>query len=222
VKTALVAGVAALALTACQPVKAGSAVIVGDERITTASLDRTVRDWSEQFRANPEANMRRTVPVTTDRQQLPTDSVSESDMRNALTRLIMIRLSDQVAREEKIDTSTGRVDEVIDELGGAREAEAITLATGLPVSRTRDFFRDLYVQRTLLRRHGFDGIEGSPASRQAQERALTVYTDVARRLGVKVNPRYGSFDVRQMMVAPAVYRLSKGETGTGGLPGNNG
>jgi hypothetical protein len=222
VKTALVAGAAALALTACQPVKMGSAVIIGDERITTASLDRTVRDWDEQFRANPEANMKRTGSAAPGQQRLPMDAISESEMRLALSQLVRIRVSDQVAREEKIDLAPSRVEQVIDEMGGMREAESTTLALGLPTRYTRDLFRDLYIQQTLLRRHGSDGVEGSPASQQAQVRAVAVYTDVARRLGIKVNPRYGSFDIRQMMVAPATHRLSEGETGTGLHPGNNG
>ncbi|SEG46592.1 hypothetical protein SAMN04489712_105372 [Thermomonospora echinospora] len=222
VKTALVAGVAALALTACGPVKMGSAVIIGDERITTASLDRTVQEWNEQFRASPEANMKRTGSATPGQQRLPMDAVSDSQMRDALTRIVRIRISDEVARQERIDVPADQIDQVIDQSGGPREAESTTLAMGLPGRYTRDLIRDQLIQLTLLRRHGFDGVEGSPAARQAQQRAIAVYTDVVRRLGVKVNPRYGDFDTAQLMVAPVTYRLSRGETGTGLLPGNTG
>ncbi|HEX2315248.1 MAG TPA: hypothetical protein VHJ17_16005 [Thermomonospora sp.] len=221
VKTALAAGAAALALTACQPMKMGAAVIIGDERITTASLDRDVRDWSEQFRASPEANMKRTGS-SAPRQRLPMDAVSDSEMRDALTRIVRIRVSDQVAREEKISVVPSDVDRLIDRLGGPREAESTTLALGLPTKYTRDVFRDLLVQETLLRRHGHDGVPGSPAANQAQQRAIAVYTDTARRLHVKINPRYGTFDARQLMVGPVEYRLSRGETGTGQPPGNVG
>ncbi|REE96149.1 hypothetical protein [Thermomonospora umbrina] len=222
VKTALAAGAAALALTACQPMKMGAAVIIGDERITTASLDRDVRDWSEQFRASPEANMKRTGSNAPQQQRLPMDAVSDSEMRDALTRIVRIRVSDQVAREEKINVVPSQIDQLIAGLGGPREAESTTLALGLPTRYTRDVYRDLLIQQTLLRRHGHDGVPGSPAANQAQLRAVAVYTDAARRLSVKINPRYGSFDARQLMVGPAEYRLSRGETGTGRPPGNVG
>jgi len=221
VKTALTAGVAAVLLTSCQPMKMGSAVIIGDERITTASLDRTVRQWNEQFRADPEANMKRSR-TSAPGQQLPLDSVSESEMRLALSHLVRIRISDRVAREQGIDAGNSRVDRLIEQFGGQREAESTTLALGLPVGYTRDLFRDLHIQQELLRRYGDDGVQGSERNVQANRRAVALYTETARRMNIKINPRYGTFRIDQLAVGPVVHRLSKGETGTGRAPGSAG
>jgi len=217
VKTALAAGAAAMVLTGCQPMKMGSAAIIGDERITTAALHRTVEEWNEQFRADPEANMRRVGSLAPD-QRLPIDAISESQIREALTRLVMIRLADEVARTERIDVSTGQVDELIEQAGGQRRAGSITLANGLPVRYTRDLARQELIQQEVLTRHGFEPNASRDRIRQVQQQVVRLYADAARRLKVKINPRYGEFDVSRLAVMPTVYGLSRGETGTGEPP----
>lgn len=218
VKTALAAGAAALVLTGCQPMKMGSAAIIGDERITTAALHRTVQEWNEQFRADPEANMRRVGSLAPD-QRLPIDAISDSQIREALTRLVMIRLADEVARTERITVSAGQVDELIEQAGGQKRAESITLANGLPVRHTRDLARQELIQQTVLTRHGFDPTASRDRIEQTRQQVVRLYADAARRLKIKINPRYGTFDLSRLAVMPAVHSLSRGETGTGEPPG---
>ncbi|MBA9003568.1 hypothetical protein [Thermomonospora cellulosilytica] len=228
VKTALAAGAAVLVLTGCQPTKMGSAAIIGDERITTAALHRTVQEWNEQFRADPEANMRRAGALAPD-QRLPMDAVSDSQLREALTRLVMIRLSDEVARAERIAVSPGQIDGLIEQAGGLERAESITLASGLPERHARDLARHEVILQTVLMRHGFGPGATRDRLEQAKQQTMRLYADAVRRLDVRINPRYGgAFDVSRMFdgsrlaVMPTVPRLSRGETGTGELPGDAG
>ena len=61
VKLAAAVLVAAGALAGCSggSAKAGTAAVVGDDRITVTSLSQTVRDWRRQFKNDPVANRMR-------------------------------------------------------------------------------------------------------------------------------------------------------------------
>lgn len=221
VKVAVAAVLAAGALAACQPVKMGSAAIVGDDRITTSSLDQTVQDWSKQFKASPDANneRQRLGEQPLQGSELRIDSVSESQMRAALTWLVTLQVSDEVAKEQNIAVTPAQIDQMITALGGERRVAALTLAAGLPVSYSRDLVSFQIVRTTLLQRNGADPQNAqSPQNAQAQARSAAVFLQAAKRLKITVNPRYGVYDPSQIAIGPVQLYLSGAETGTGQQP----
>ncbi|GLZ10071.1 lipoprotein [Actinomadura sp. NBRC 104425] len=216
VGAAALAAVAAGVLAGCggTPPKAGAAALVGDERITTATLDGAVRDWQAQFRADPVANQMRAYPGDSD-QQLAAEALSESDMRGALNMLVKIRVADEVARRNGLAITEGTVDRTIaalDRQGGAR---SVTLAYGLPARYTRDLARYLTVQDQLAVRLGADPADPrGPRTTTAMQGVVDRFVRTAADMDIKINPRFGTFDPRQVAIQPMRQRLSATDSGT--------
>jgi hypothetical protein len=206
---ALLAGVA---LSACGPVKMGTAASVGDERITTTRLDSTVAQWRKEFAANRQA------ALVQRGQRLPFDP--DSPHRSALYQLIGFKIWDEVAREQGVTVTQGQVDGLLGGLGGPSGVSAAVLASDIPVRYTNDVARVVLIQQTLLQRYGAAPNAQGQIDLAAQQRALqqrdAAYSAAAGRLDITVNPRFGGgFDPRQVILNPVSYRLSKTESGTG-------
>ena len=90
VTTSVVVICAGLVVTACSPVKLGSAAIVGNERITIATLDTEV------------TNLSRTVKLYPGTVQLS----QEQQTQQTLTWLIRFKINDELARQAGITVST--------------------------------------------------------------------------------------------------------------------
>ena len=105
VKAAVAVVLAAGALAGCggSP-KVGTAALVGDDRITTNELTRTVRDQEAQFKADPVAknllgNQQIRVP-----RFVPDD---EYGVRGSLMMLINLRVVDEAAKQAGVDVTGG-------------------------------------------------------------------------------------------------------------------
>jgi hypothetical protein len=222
VKACLAAVLAAGLLTACQPVKMGAAAIVGDERITTASLDETVQRWDREFKADEMANQMRQGLDDQPQNERQLDIVSESRVRGALNLLVTFRIADEIAKAERIPVGAAQIDQTINALGGQRRVQAGTLADGLPIARMRDYMRFLIIQDGLYQRFGGDANTESPQGQQARQRLTQLFAQTAQRLKVRINPRYGTFDPAQAAIGPVSYCLSRAESGVGQQPGQEG
>ncbi|XRQ11709.1 hypothetical protein ACN3XK_12725 [Actinomadura welshii] len=219
VKAAAAAVAAAVALAGCGGApKAGTAALVGDDRITVTELSQAVRDWREQFRADPVANELRADPANS-APQLAGDS--ESDMRGALTLLINFRVARGVADEAGVEITGARVDAAVrslsrDRFGGYQRgrAESITLASGLPRRHTRDLARLVATQAAVMERFGASG-DGrlDAATQQAGQRWNDLFRRTADGMGIEVNPRYGDYDPGKFEIGPFQHRLSKPDSG---------
>jgi hypothetical protein len=214
VKVALAAAVAAGTLAGCGggPLKVGAAAIVGDDRISTSTLDQTVRDWQKEFRNDDTANQMRSDP-SNPTQQAVGDQLSDSDMRDALTVLVNMRVGDEVARRDGITVTGTQVDQVIAALDRQGGASSATLASGLPKRYTRDFARFLAVKALLVQKYGSDGNPQNPQTMIARQRADADFVKTADSMKIKVNPRYGSFDHGKVAIDPVKYTLSATESG---------
>jgi peptidyl-prolyl cis-trans isomerase SurA len=178
IRRVLVAVLAVLALagTAGCQTHAGTAAYVGEHRITTTELDRSV--------ASPRSGPRGEAA------------------QNTLNVLVQTELLRRVAAKTGITVSdafvTGaREDEQIRaqaaELGVSPEAFG-TLA-GYFVS----------IQNELARQVGGtpDGVTDAQVA-EVQARMAALRSDAAKAEKVTVNPRYGKFDAEQALVLPAV------------------
>ncbi|WP_147341187.1 SurA N-terminal domain-containing protein [Actinomadura logoneensis] len=196
------------------PVRAGAAALVGDERITVADLDRTVRVWRPEFKADPQAGAVRGEPPE-QQQQMGTDAASESDVRATLSTLVFLRIGDRAARDNGVEPTGGDVDQALAMMDQAPTSNAVsmTLAAGLPKDRVRDVARFNAIQILLMDRFGWDHTPNSPTARQAMLRFDQALADAAAKLKVRVNPRFGTFDPAKVTISPVVYRLSATESG---------
>lgn len=212
VKAAVAVVLAAGALAGCggSP-KVGTAALVGDDRITTNELTRTVRDQEAQFKADPVAknllgNQQIRVP-----RFVPDD---EYGVRGSLMMLINLRVVDEAAKQAGVDVTGGQVDSMVEALNRGGGAGSITLLNALPRERTRDFARFLVTQPAVMQRLGAD-LENplSPATQQAGQRWTELLRHTAEDMDIEVNPRYGTYDPGKVEVGPITYRLSSPDSG---------
>lgn len=205
--TALVAG---LTLTACGPVRTGAAAIVGHQRISVATLDSAVTRWHRELPRHPLAQqiVQQSQPRGGQGQQVPFDP--SSPQRSALYQLVDMRVWAEVARRQGVSVATGQVDAFLARNGGRPTLDANVLAQGLPTSYGNDYAETLLVRQEMLRRAGSGGV----LDQASVQRLLEYYMQVGRSLGIRVNPRYGSFDYRTMTLGPICPRLSAPDSGT--------
>ncbi len=214
-KSVTAAGAAAAAagvLTGCGAAPtAGTAALVGDDRITVTELSETVRDWREQFRTDPVANEMRANP-SNPAQQLGGDS--ESDLRGALTLLINFEVAEEVADEAGVEITEGRVDAALANLDRRGGAGSLTLATGLPRERTRDLARLVATQIAGMESFGADLTDQTnPATQRAGQRWNELFRRTADGMRIEVNPRYGTYDPGRFEINAVDQRLSRPDPG---------
>jgi hypothetical protein len=168
-----------VALTACTPAQAGSAAIVGDERISAARLDTEVREVKA---ALAEAK------------------VPEAQLQTPLTHAVLIRLVTvsqfaQVGEREGITVTDGEIDAFIARQGGAEQVEQALLAQRtVPPSGARDYLRVVVMAEKLA------GKLAGGTDEAAQQRAQAELAKALQNVPVTYSPRYGTFDPQQGFV----------------------
>jgi hypothetical protein len=205
---------AGTALAACGPIKPGAAAVIGNDRITVAKLDSAVSRWSKELPKYPQAQQ---IVEQAQSQQsgekIPFDP--SSPRRSALYQLIDLRAWDEVAREKNIAITPGQVDAFVASKGGRAGLDAYVLAEGLPTSYGTDFAHSLLIQQTLLQRYGINPDQQVDPSMEGQVRQfLSDYANAKRHLGVKVNPRLGTFNDKTLTLGAVCQHLSTPDSGT--------
>jgi hypothetical protein len=202
IKVSAVALGAGLVLAGCSssPVKFGSAAIVGNERITIATLDTEV------------TNLSRTVKLYPGTVQLS----QEQKTQQTLTWLIRFEINDELARQAGITVSTAQAQKALDEIYSAAKANAqaqgiphvtldlILVANGIPPNLADEVGRYQAIDNKFA-----EQVNGGqePTSTAAQS-ATTAKLNMARCraakvLSVQVNPQFGRFDYSQVAVVAA-------------------
>ena len=206
IKVSAVALGAGLVVTACSPVKLGSAAIVGNERITIATLDTEVTNLSQTVKLYPS-----TVQLS-----------QEQQTQQTLTWLIRFEINDELARQAGITVSTAEAQKALDEIYSAAKASAqaqgisnVTLglflvANGIPPNLAGEFGRFEAIDDKFAQQAN-GGQEPTSASAQS---ATTAKLNMARCraakvLSVQVNPQFGRFDYSQVAVVAAPGTVSR-------------
>ncbi|TYB46502.1 hypothetical protein [Actinomadura chibensis] len=212
VTAAAAAVLAAGALAGCGSTqKAGTAALVGGDRITVTKLDQTVRDWRREFRADPAANDLRSNSANPGAQL---GGESDSDLRGALTLLINFRVARKVADKAGVTVTGGEVDAAVEGLNNKGGAESVTLASGLPRAYTRDLARLVATQFAVMQRFGASpGNLPTPQTQQAGQRWNELFRSTADGMDIEVSPRYGGYDPGEFAIGPVQYRLSTPDSG---------
>ncbi|MBP2707200.1 SurA N-terminal domain-containing protein [Microbispora sp. RL4-1S] len=172
---------ACAALSACGPVQAGSAAIVGKERITSSQLDDQIQEFRKDLAANK---------MTEDQLglQLPLPQMILLNMVNSRQFL-------ELGRSKGVTVTDREIDDVVNAQGGQAQFDKVLLASGIPLDEGREAVRSVLIRQKLAQQ------EGAGADQQSQQAALQKLTQEAEAaVPVKYSPRYGKFDPQQGFV----------------------
>lgn len=173
--------VASVAVSGCSPQEAGSAAVIGNQRIREATLQTQVRAADAQLAKSGTAG------------SVSADDIARDVLQLDIEKAIYTRTGDLVGiHVTPGEVSTARA-QAIQQSGGLSKTYAALQQAGgpLPPSALDDF---LYVS-VLSQKLG--------AAQQAAPQQLNAALAKAEKsVKVKVNPRYGSFDVSQGKINP--------------------
>ncbi len=203
--SALVLG-AGLVVTGCSPVKLGAAAVVGDQRITVATLNTEVTNLSRYVKLYPG-----TVQLTPAQQTQQT-----------LTWLVRFKINEQLARRQGITISTAQAQQALNEIFTQAKANAqaqginnvtlnlILTANGIPPNMATEVGRYQAIDNQFaLQANG-----GTAPATQTAETAVTNKLNkarcvVAKQLNIQVNPQYGRLDYSQYSIVPSTSTVTR-------------
>jgi hypothetical protein len=172
-------------LAACSPVQAGAAAIVGNQRITTSSLDTQVSNL--QVAAQPYGS---TVQLTT------------AQMPNAvLSWLIRFEVMDQVAADHGISVTQAESAQGLSSLSavaaqdGYSSTRELLVANGVPPSLFGQIGTWEAQQAAFAQQNNGGKVPTSTAEQNAFNSAIDkAQCTAAKSLNIKVSPQFGRFD----------------------------
>ena len=179
--------VAALFLSGCSQVD--SAATVGETKIELSELQSQIDTILTERKA-----------VDTSQMQLET---GEALTRSQLAYMISNLIIDEVAKNEKIEISNSDLEaykvEIYANIGGEANLPNILVNASIPSSGLEKVLRRDLVLRKLSERETAAG--GDSAS--VNEKIQSLVTEMANKLKVTVNPRYGTWDPTTLTVVAA-------------------
>ena len=184
-----VAGACAL-LAACSPVKMGAAAIVGNDRITTSSLDSQVSNLQADI-AQYDPGVQVNAPI------LP---------KLVLGQLISFAVRDQTAKDLGVTVSQSDIDQAITyvfnssvQAGNSYSSQQqLIVSQAVPLSLRDEFGRYYAVELDFLKSKNGGQLptSNSAAVQQQVSQFSTAECRAAKGLNIQVNPQFGqlSFD----------------------------
>ena len=169
---------AALVLTSCSSMN--SAITVGDKEFSTSDIQKPVDEV-----------LRDRKKVDTSQMQLPG---SDELLRNQVQFYIVGVLLDRIATDKKLSVTNAdiaaRRTEILTQVGGEAELPKALVGASLAQSNLDAYLKILIISEKLSKDIILSGI----SSEQAAEEVNKIVVAVAKKLGVKVNPKYGKWN----------------------------
>jgi len=169
---------AALVLTSCSSMN--SAITIGDKEFSTSDVQKPVDEV-----------LRDRKKVDTSQMQLP-----EADelLRNQAQFYIVGILLDRIAADKKLSVTNAdiaaRRTEILSQVGGEAELPKALVGASLAQSNLNAYLKILIISEKLSK----DIILSGVSSEQAAEEVNKIVVALAKKLGVKVNPKYGKWN----------------------------
>ena len=184
VKLSAVALGVGLVLTACSPVKVGAAAIVGNQRITIATLDTEVTNLSQTVKLYPG-----TVPLT----QL-------QQTQQTLTWLIRFQINDELARRAGITVSSAQAQGISNVT-----LNLILVANGIPPNLSQEVGRYQAINNEFVKQAngGTEPASGTTAANAAAAQLTKARCLAAKALTIQVNPQFGQLNYNQVAIVAA-------------------
>lgn len=194
------AAAAACALSACGPVRLGSAAITGGQRITVTTLGDQVANLERAYQAG-KGKIQLQFPLAEAPQQV-------------LGWMLRFQIRDELAARNHVFVTNGESQRALTALAHqtGRTGPAfveLVVANGLPPDMLLDLGRYEAIQNNLFAR--LNG--GTLPKTQARIQALSpVFSEreciAAKSLNIQVNPQFGQMDYGTLSVIPATSPLS--------------
>ena len=185
---------AALVATGCSPVKVGSAAVVGNGRITIATLDIEVTNLSRTAELYPT-----TVQLS---------PVQET--QQTLTWLIRFEINDELARQAGITVSTAQAQKALatiySQAKSAAQAQGISnvtldlilVANGIPPDLRAEVGRYQAIDDQFLQQ-----------ANGSQAQLTKARCVAAKSLNIKVNPQFGQLNYDQIAIVTVPSSVSR-------------
>jgi hypothetical protein len=191
-------------LAACSPVKMGAAAIVGNERITTSSLDTQVSNL--QAAAKPYGSQVQLTPA-----QMP---------NAVLSWLIRFAVTDSAAASAGISVTQAQVQEGIAAISsqaaqvaqqqGFSSPQAVLLTAGISPQMLPALGRYQAQVTEYAKQVNGGTLPSTTAEDNKVNAALTqAQCSAAKSLNIQVNPQFGRLDYTQLSVVATPDRLSR-------------
>jgi hypothetical protein len=198
---------AGLVLTACSPVKEGSAAIVGNQRITIATLDTEVTNLSQTVKLYPSTVQLSQVQQT----------------QQTLTWLIRFQINDELARQAGITVSSAQAQQALDDIYAQAKSSAqaqgisnvtldlILVANGIPPNLSQEVGRYQAIDNEFVKQAngGTEPASGTPAANAATAQLTKARCLAAKSLKIQVNPQFGQLNYNQVAVVAAPSPVSR-------------
>ena len=193
---------AGLVLTACSssPLKFGSAAIVGDQRITIATLDSEVNNLSQAVE-----RYKSTVQLS-----------QEQQTQQTLTWLVRFKVQEELARQAGITVSKGEAEQALASIYATAKSSAesqgipnasldlILAANGIPPNLAEEVGRYQAIDDQFARQANGGQEPTSTAAQTAVSAQLTkARCEAAKALNIQINPQFGELNYDQLAVVAA-------------------
>jgi hypothetical protein len=206
VKVSAVVLGAGLLITGCSPVKMGAAAVVGNQRITIATLDTEVTSLSESAKHYPGiVNLSAT-----------------QETQEALSWLVRFKINEELAQQRGITVSSAQASSALATIyaSAASSAESqgvknVTLAlildaNGIPPNMSAELGRYQAIETQYIEQLNGGKIPTAAAAQTATtaklERAQCV---AAKTLNIKINPQYGQLNYSQYTIVAAPVTVTR-------------
>ena len=169
---------AALVLTSCSSMN--SAITIGDKEFSTSDVQKPVDEVLRDRKIVDTAGMQ----------------LAEADelLRNQAQFFIVGVLLDRIATDKKLSVTNAdiaaRRTEILTQVGGESELPKALVGASLAQSNLDAYLKILIISEKLSK----DIILSGVSSEQAAEEVNKIVVAVAKKLGVKVNPKYGTWN----------------------------
>jgi hypothetical protein len=197
-----------LVVTACSPVKMGAAAIVGNHRITIATLDTEVTNLSRTAKLYPG-----TVQLS-----------AATQTQDTLSWLVRFQINEQLARSQGISISTAQAQTALAQIYAASKSEAeseglsnvtlnlILAANGIPPNLAAEVGRYQAIETQFVEQVNGGKIPTATAAQTATTAKLDRAQCVAAKtLNIEINPQFGRLNYSQYQVVSAPSTVSRAE-----------
>lgn len=180
------------ALTACGsgPARAGAAAVVGDHRITVSALQSRVDEVRTAEQKIPQG-----AQLLDNSGKLPAQMLS---------MLVQDEVIDKAARDAGVTVTVGETQQdhaqALQQFGGneAQLDQQLLAQYGVVPSGIDDFFRTNVEVNKLIEHLGYQ-----PGSDNGNAAVVAAISKTAQSLGVRINPRFGTWDSQKAVIGTA-------------------
>lgn len=200
---------AGVMLSACSPVQMGAAAIVGNQRISQATLSANVTDLQSAMAKVPA-------------QQLQITSAQAP--KASLTLLLQFAVWNRAAKDAGVTVTQAQVDQAVDGIKQAEKQNPAQVIDYAITDRTLQDYARLEVQQSVMIAKVNGGKAPSSQADQTKVQAALgkIENRAVKELNIKVNPQYGKFDPQQGIVAtPDLLSKSASSAAQGAAPASS-